>query len=689
MLAKHLTKHQLESLFNPKSIAVIGASNDKEKIGGFIFSEILNSKIKAYPINVKWKSIQNTKAYTSLEELPEIVDVVIIAIPGVYVLEMIEKCGKLGISNIVVISAGFKEIGEEGKRREEKLKELIRKYQLNLVGPNCLGFLNPYKDLNCSFAKDLPLKGDIALVSQSGAVIDAIIDWSFKHRIGFSKVVSLGNMAGVDELQLLKYLEQDDKTKAIFFYMETLEKGELFAKTLREVSKTKPVIIINPGKSTQAQKAIGSHTGSLAQNNQLVKTLLLENNAIIADSIDELYNLMIGIQAKKPSGKRCVIVTNAGGPGVITTDAISNAGFELSQINNNTKTSLSRVLPQEASLKNPIDILGDAPAQRYKDTLNILVKDDNVDNIIVLLTPQMMTDSQAIAKEIILLSKKTKKTIISSFLGDKALHNAFKYFDYNNFANFQTPTQAIQTLEKIYRYNTFEYFEQIPSYHLDENEIFKIKNKLKTKKGLLDYNTTKEVLGVFAINLPEKMIFHDITQVLDTEISNNKNYVLKVDGVVHKKDIGGVKLGINNKNFKEEALEMFDLLSLEHEDFYLTLEEEVSGVETIIGLKQEGELGNFIMFGWGGTYVSLYQDINFSACPLSYSRAEKLLKKSKLYPLLEGYRGSKPVKKDHLIEIMVRLSYLQYYFDEIKEVDLNPVICNETGVYLVDVKLII
>lgn len=685
-----LKKHSLEEIFNPNSIAVIGASNDKNKIGGFIFSEILKSKIKAYPINVKWKIIQGQKAYPNLEEVKEKIDIVIIAIPNTYVLEIVEKSAKLGIKNIVIISAGFKEVGEEGKKKEEELKKLILKYKLNVIGPNCLGFINPKINLNCSFAKDIPIKGDIALISQSGAVIDAIIDWSFKHRVGFSKIVSLGNMAGVDELQMLKYLEQDKETKAMIFYMETLEKGEIFAKTLKEISKQKPVIIINPGKSKQAQKAIGSHTGSLAQDHKLIEVILKENNAIIAENIDELYNLIIALNKKNINKKKWVILTNAGGPGVISTDAINENNFELSNISEKTKSKLEKVLPKEASLKNPIDILGDATAKRYKDTIEILIQDEEIDNILVLLTPQMMTDSKEIAKEIILNSKKTNKIIISSFLGDKSLHNAFKYFDYNNFANFQTPTQALKAMKKLYEYNNFEYEEEnIVSYELNLEEINLLKKEIKGKKGLIDYQTTKKILKTFEINLPDKIILNDITEVLEKEINSNKKYVLKVDGIIHKKDIGGVILNITKENFKEEALHMFDKLSLQNNDFYLTLEEQVQGVETIIGLKQQKDLGNFLMFGWGGTYVSLYNDINFTTCPLTYNKAKKIISESKIFPLLNGYRGGEIVKIDELIEIMVRLSYLQYYFEEIKEIDLNPVICNKDGIFLVDVKFIL
>lgn len=678
----------LISLFYPKSVAVIGASDNKEKIGGFIFSQTLKiNGVKAFPINNKSSFIQGQQAYSSIKDIHEKIDLVIIVIPGKFVLDILIDCINKKIKNVVIISAGFKETDDEGREREEKIKNLVTKNEINLVGPNCLGILNVEIGMNCSFAKDLPKAGNIALISQSGAVIDAIIDWSFKHNIGFSKIVSLGNMAGIDELEMLEFLANDPKTKAIVFYMETLEKGKKFGKVLKKVSKKKPVIIINPGKSSNAKKAIGSHTGSLAKDSKLVETILNEGNAIIAQNFNELFNILIGLNAKLPLGKKIAIVTNAGGPGVISTDELENTDFELVKFSDDERYSLLLNLPKEASVNNPIDVLGDAQIDRYENVIKSLVDFNKVDNILVLLTPQVMTNSLQIAHMI--EKYNYKKTIFSSFIGEKEIREAIKYLDYKKFANFQTPNEALQSMNKLLKYNSFNYHKTKFEYKFDTEQIMKIKKMLAHRNGLLNYNDTKEVLKSLSIQLPNKRVLTSIEDILATNLNPNKKYVLKLDGVIHKKDIGGVKLGITTLNFKSEVTKLFDILLESEQDGAITIEEQFEGTEVIIGLKSDRDLGDFIMFGMGGTYVSLFEDTKFATCPLDREGAKKLIESTKVFKILNGYRGSIPIDFEHLYELLIRISYLQEIYPEIKEVDLNPVICNQKDIYLVDVKLLI
>ena len=338
----------LKSMFYPKSIAVIGASNEITKIGGYIFSQIKKLEtIEKYPINSKSKEIQEIKAYSNIKLVNNQIDLAIIAIPADFVIQSVNDCISANIKNLVIITAGFKETTEIGKQREIELKKIIKEHNLNVIGPNCLGIINSEISLNCSFAKDIPVSGDIALISQSGAIIDAIIDWSFKHNIGFSKIVSLGNMAGIDELKMLKYLKEDSKTNSVVFYMETLEMGKEFASVLKEISKKKPVIIIKPGNSENAKKAIGSHTGSLAQDNILVQTLINENNGIFVNTLNELYNVVIALKSNLPQKKSLMILTNAGGPGVIATDFVSKTDFELYKLTDEEKKNFT-FLPKEA-----------------------------------------------------------------------------------------------------------------------------------------------------------------------------------------------------------------------------------------------------------------------------------------------------------------------------------------------------
>lgn len=684
-------ENSLGNLFYPKSIAVIGASNEITKIGGYIFSEIKKHEhIIKYPINVKSEEIQGIKAYPNIKSAPKNIDLAIIAIPAEYIIETVNECVSANILNLVIITAGFKEIGEIGKKRENELSQIIKKNNLNVIGPNCLGILNPEIYLNCSFAKDIPLPGDIALISQSGAIIDAIIDWSFKHNIGFSKIVSLGNMAGIDELKMLEFLKQDPKTKHIIFYMETLEKGDEFSKILKEISKEKPVIIIKPGNSENAKKAIGSHTGSLAQDNILVKTIIKENNGIFVNTLNELFNVIIALKSNLPKQKNLVILTNAGGPGVIATDFISKTEFLLYKLSPEEKQSFD-FLPKEASLNNPIDMLGDAKSDRYEKTLLTLTKNPNIANILILLTPQIMTDSSNIAKSICEIKKNSDKTIFTCFLGDREIKEAIELFDKYDVSNFQTPEDALSAMNYLLKYTNYNYDETLKSYSFDQNKIDILKQKISQKIGLLDYELSKEILEIFAIKIFPKTTINNKENIQNIKLENNKKYILKVDSknLIHKKDVGGVQFNIDIENFSIKANQMFENISKITKEFTITLEEEVSGTEIIIGLKSDKELGNFIMFGMGGTLVNLIKDVNFSSCPLSKERCEKLVQKSKVFTLLNGYRGTNPINFEHLYELLIRMSYLQQIFPEIKEVDLNPVICNENGIYLVDVKFII
>ena len=682
---------ELNKIFYPKSIAVVGASNDINKIGGFIFSQIKDrDDLEAYPINNKEDNVQGKKAFGRLTQIKKPVDLVIIRIPSIFVMQSIDDLVMAGCKNVIIISAGFKETGSKGLELEDKVREIIKEKNLNLIGPNCLGILNAEIGLNCSFAKDVPEGGEIALVSQSGAVIDAIIDWSFKKRIEFSKIISLGNMAGIDELSILQYLKDDPKTKAIVFYMETLEKGKIFGEVLREISKEKPVIIIKPGNSDNAKAAIGSHTGSLAQDNVLVETLIRRNNGIYVENLNELFNVLIGLKSNYNSGKNLVIVTNAGGPGVIATDILAKSNFELYKFTQDEKDKL-KFLPKEASLNNPVDILGDAKSNRYFDAIGEINLNPNVDNILVLLTPQIMTDCENISKAIVDIKGSTSKNLFSCFLGGKEIKGSNDYFDDNNFSNFSTPNDAIIAMSKLQTYKGFNYEEDYPDYSHENERIKELKVKLKDKKGILDYTLSKDILDSIGVNMPEKRIFDNRERLEHGLLEPDKLYVIKADGkkLVHKKELGAVETDIHMYDFNEKALAMWDRVAKKCEEFVITVEEQITGAECIIGLKEDQSLGRFIMFGSGGTYVNVYKDIIFETCPLSSQRVRSLVEKSKINEILKGYRGSKSIDYDNLYDILQRISTLQDVYPEIKEVDLNPIICNSEGIYLVDVKLLL
>ncbi|NQZ85429.1 MAG: acetate--CoA ligase family protein [Nanoarchaeales archaeon] len=754
---KNDKKQNLDTLFYPKSIAIIGASNDTAKIGGYIFEQIKNKAqhINLLPINPTSLRIQDIDAYQDITQIHKELqpDLIIIAIPKQFIIKTLNQIAKTSTKNIVIITAGFKETGEHGKEEELEIKKIIKQNNFNLIGPNCLGFLNPEINLNCSFAKDIPKAGSTALVSQSGAVIDAIIDWSFEQNIGFSKIVSLGNMAGIDELEILEYLKNDEQTKSIVFYMETLEKGVEFGNLLKEISKTKPVIIIKPGSSQQAKSAIGSHTGSLAQDNILVKTLIKNNNGILVDNLDELFNIMIGLKSidniisnDNPTNNKnehindtninnTVILTNAGGPGVIATDELAKTNLNLYQFTDKQKIKLQKNLPAEASINNPIDILGDAKSDRYTTTLNELIKIKEIKNIIILLTPQIMTDSENIAKSIIEISNKINKNnnnnnllnnsnknnknkvnIYTSFLGYKQVKHAKTLFNLSNFPTFNTPNAAITTLSKLVQYKSFNYessldsnISQLDIYNkFNKNTINNLNEILENKSGLLDQKLTNKILKSLNITPFEKQFVENIHDIFKLKINPNQKYVIKADAkeLIHKKEFNAIKLNINSNNYKEEIEKMLKEIektltglspdnglgisdSSISKQFTITIEKQIKGIETIVGLKSDESLGNFIMFGMGGTYVNIFKDVNFMQAPLNTKTTKELIQSSKVSKLLNGYRGDKPVNLKKLEQTILNISYIQKLYPIIKEVDFNPIICDEHDCYLVDAKLIL
>ena len=677
---------EIGEVFYPKSVAIIGASNNELKIGGFIFSQIKDHpSIKGFPINVKENMIQNKPAYKSVLQITEEIDLAVIVIPKQGVFQALEDCAKKGIKHVVIISAGFKEIGEEGKQDEDKLKTFCKEHGITLVGPNCLGFLNPELKLNLSFAKDLPKFGNVALVSQSGAVIDSIIDWSFTHNIGFSKIISVGNMAGITQHDFLEYLYQDVKTQAIVFYLESLEEGERFKELLSKTTPTKPVFILHPGRSQSAQNAISAHTGSLAHNYELIKTIYKYSNTVLVEGFDQLFGYLSALKSsnnKPPKGKKILIVTNAGGPGVIATDYLEEFGLQRYELSDEEK-ELFHEMPPASSLNNPVDILGDADPDRYFKALNAAIQ-TQADGIVVLLTPQMMTNAKAIAQSIIEIEKQTKKPIYCCFLGDKEIKDALKYFDLTQISYFSSPKVALQsyaTLEK--------YYSSKPLSH--EIEVNHEKIQTIDHQGLLPQDQTIKIIKSLGLKTPKTYLLKSHHDIYTTQFDEHLVYFVKADNILHKKDVGAIRPHVQFDELIPTLEEMFTTFSKENNEGLepvIIVQEEVKGIEVIAGLKCDESLGNFLLFGSGGTTVSIFKDVQFSPTPMNREMSEKCVESTLVNQLLDGYRGDEAVNKEELYTAIERISELPSMYPNLKEVDCNPIIVNKKGAYLVDVKLL-
>ena len=692
MLKSYLKRKALDVFFNPKLVAVVGASEILEKIGGFIFQNLLKmEEVEVFPVNKKCEFVQGVKAYCSLDEIHRKVQVVVIAIPSQFVLDVV-ACGiHLGIKNYVIISAGFGESDLEGKNREKMLKEMIHQHNLNVIGPNCLGILNPYYNLNSSFCKNLPLRGDVALISQSGALIDAIVDKSFEYNIGFSKIASLGNMVDLDEVDFLNYLENDSETKKIVFYIEEIKRGKLFADAILRVSKKKPVVILTSGKTKQSQKAIVSHTGSLAQNPVLVESLLKMSNCILVNNLTETFDVLVALQPLKISkNSEIAILTNAGGLGAVSSDTLKFTNFKLSALTSSQQSQFSG-LPDSCSLANPVDILGDAKKSRYLLALKTLESFSNVSYVLVIITPQMMTDIFEISKMLVEFSKKSKKIIFSSFVGEREVKMSVDFLKKNSFPNFETPSRSLLAFSKLLKYKQFSYSEKPKSFSFDKKKVQELTESVLTQKGVLSYSLSKKILEIFSISLPLKKIIAREEDIGSVEVEKNKKYVLKADGnnLVHKKDMGLVVEDVTCENFGSVAKSLLSKSKKLSPNSCVTLEEQVCGYEAALGFLHDENLGDFVLFGTGGTYISLYKDFSFSPAPLTKMNAKKLIERTKMYEILKGYRGGFPVNLDLVLDLLVKLSYVRVAFPCIKEIDLNPVICMENSIYLADVKIIV
>ncbi|MFP4402515.1 MAG: acetate--CoA ligase family protein [Candidatus Nanoarchaeia archaeon] len=672
---------QLDSLFYPHSIAIIGASDDTSKIGGFMFSQLQNHpSIKRFAINPKREYIQDEKAYTSVKEIQEEVDIAIIVIPKQHVLAALKECREKGISKIVIISAGFKEVGKEGLQLEQEISQFCSQNNILLIGPNCLGFLNAELELNASFAKDLPRSGGVALVSQSGAVIDAIIDWSFEHNIGFSKIISVGNMAGITQHEFLEYLEQDSKTHSIVLYLESLEEGEKFREILSKTTLSKPVFILHPGKSQNAQNAIGSHTGSLAHNYELIKTIYNYSNAILISGFDELFSHLTALKTKLPKGNKVLMITNAGGPGVIATDNLEEFNLEKYKLSESEKKLFSE-LPDAASLNNPIDILGDANPKRYSYALKAALQ-TQADGLLVILTPQMMTNARAIAQEIITIDSTTDKPIYCCFLGSKEVKPALEYFDMKNISYFSSPKAALHS------YSTLLNYTRSKPLISQKNISMPSPVEINKQQGLLSQEKTLEICNALGLKTPKTYLLKSVHDIYTTHFDPNPIYFVKADNILHKKDVGAVKPHIHIEELVPTLEEMFAQFSKENPNVTIIVQEEIKGIEVIAGLKCDNSLGNFLLFGSGGTAVNIFKDVSFAPCPLTREMSHKVVKSTLVSQLLEGYRGDEAGNVEELYRSLEKISMLPLMYPNLEEVDCNPIIVNKDGAYLVDVKLL-
>ncbi len=693
----------LDALFAPKSIAVIGASNRQGSVGRAVFTNILLNEYTGtvYPVNPKDHSISGVRSYASVQDLPESVDVAVVVVPPAAVPAVTEECGKKGVKGLIVISAGFKEIGQDGAALERQVASLAQKYSMRMIGPNCLGTINtdPEVRLNASFASQMPLEGSIAFASQSGALGEAVIDYAAGEGIGFSKFISVGNKADVNENDILEYLREDPKTNVILLYIEDIVDGRKFVDTVSKVTEEKPIIAVKAGVSPEGAKAASSHTGALAGSDEAYNAILKQSGVLRVESIIDLFDYARAFAKQPlPRGNRVAIITNGGGPGIMATDASVRYGMQISQFSEATKAKLRAGLPKEASVNNPVDLIGDAQSDRYELALQAL-DDEGVDCGLVLLTPQAMVDLKKVAETIASVGPRSGKTILTSILGLTDITPAVEVLESNNIPHYTFPESAVRALAAMYEYRRWVERPRTQIKHFDVDVGKAQEIILNAKRAGLTNLPQDDALRILSTyGLPVIKTNTASSKVEAVEVAKIIGYPVAMKivspDVVHKIDVGGVKLDLNSDQDVSEAFDeilrnVYSHVPGARIEGVLLQEYITGGTETIIGIHRDPKFGPLLMFGLGGIYVEAYRDVSFRLAPIRELSADYMISQIRGSKILQGFRGQPAADTKTIAECIERLSQLSIDLPDVTELDVNPLVAFANGCKALDARVII
>lgn len=688
----------LNELFYPKSVAIVGANNVKGTVPYDIVKNILKSDFNGivYPVSPKEKSIAGVKAYKYIVDISDPVDLAILVFPSSVCHLAMEQLGEKGVKSAIIISAGFKEVGSEGIEREQRIKEIAAKYEIPFLGPNCLGIINtdPKINLNASFARRMPEQGEIGFLSQSGALCTAVLDYAWSQHIGFSKFVSFGNKADIDEVELLYYMAEDPKTSVILMYLEEIKNGRKLMDAALDITKNykKPILAIKSGRTSQGASAAASHTGSLAGSDEVTDAAFRQSGIIRCTSIDEMFNKAIAFAYQPlPAKNRVAIITNAGGPGVLTTDAAVKSGLELAKFNDETLDVFRKNLPKTANINNPVDVIGDARADRYHVAVSNAMADDNVDGVFVILTPQSMTDIDTIAAEIVKGKPEYTKPIYTSFMGEADVRSGIDILLTNKIPHFTRPESMCESFAAVYNFTGFNGKHDMSepdspiSVNRESAEKY-LKEREEEAPAFITEEGAVKILKDYGLPVLENSVATSAKQAAEAAERIGFPVVMKVisKDIVHKSDVGGVVLNITSaeeseKSFKKIAESVKEKMpdSVMEGVFISRMAEK--GKEVIIGLKRDPGFGPVVMFGLGGIYVELFKDVQFRVAPVKTDEALSMIKSIKAYPILKGIRGEAPSDIESTAKAICAVSQLALDFPEISELDINPMIVYRQG----------
>lgn len=691
----------LDNFFNPKSIAVVGASRSPGKVGFEVMKNLTVNGFqgKIYPVNPSADSVFGIKCHPDIKSIPGGVDLAVIAIPPQFIAPALVELDKLGADSAIVITAGFKEVGPQGAELERMMLATAREHKIRILGPNCLGLIDTYSSLNASFAAGMPARGNIGFISQSGALCTAILDWSFANGIGFSKFVSLGNKADLDEVDMLEAFAQDENTKVIIGYIESCSHGPEFMKTVSRITMSKPVVLIKSGTSEAGARAASSHTGSLAGSDAAFDAAFHQSGVLRARTIEELFDYAVAFSSQPlPAGNRLAIITNAGGPGIMATDAIEGKHIRLASFKKETIEKLKEKLPPTAAFYNPVDIIGDALADRYGHAISTLLEDPEVDGLVVLLTPQGMTQIEETAKSIANASLLSKKPILTAFMGQDMVSSGVHILRKNRIPDYGFPERAVAVFARMAEYaeriNQPERQPVSGKYDLKKaiEAIEQIVQKGKTSVGGERALIIMEKAG---IRIPHYEIGEDLEETKSIAEKIGYPVVLKISSpdISHKSDVGAVRVGIRDGQQLEEAYQQIMLNSRRAAPNAVIYGVEVhqmlqGGKEFVIGMNRDPQFGPLLMFGLGGIYVEIMKDVVFRTAPLTEKDIDEMIFGIRSVKLLTGARGEKPRDIEAIRETLRVVSCMVMEIDGITEMDINPLFVMEEGqgVYSVDAR---
>ncbi len=699
---------QIDRMFSPRAVALIGATDKEGTVGEATLENLLLGKGKhtIYPVNPGHETLAGLKCYPSIAAIPEHVDLAVIATPAKSVPGVVEECGRAGVDGVVIISAGFREIGAEGKKLEEEISRIRSRYGFRLLGPNCVGFARPSVHLNATFLKDTPEPGSIAFISQSGALGSAILDWATVSHVGFSLFASMGSMLDLDFGDLIDFLGTDPATRSIIVYVEGIGNAKKFMSAARGFARSKPIIVLKAGKYNTGAKAVQSHTGALAGDFEVYDAAFKRVGVLRVDEIGDLFNCASVLDSKRlPSGPKLAIVTNAGGPGVVASDKVTDLGGELAKLSGSTMKILDEHLPPFWSHGNPVDVLGDADVGRYETAMSACLADPNVDGLLAICTPQGVTPAADLAAAVVSAAKASQKPVLTVWMGEKGVAEARRKFSENRIPTYPTPEEAVKTYMYMYDYRRnldllYETPNELPVDMMPPNSHLKllVRKSIADGKLLLSQSEADKFLDAYNIPRLSGGFAKNPEEALMVARRVGYPVVIKVvsQEVVHKSDVGGVVTNItSSETLSHEYAKLIDRVKILKPDakidgIYVQKMANEVDYELILGSKKDRDFGAVLLFGSGGIGVELFRDFAIGLPPINQVLARRMMEETKIYRALsKGLRNRSPADMKALEEVLVRFAGMVVDFPEIAEMDINPLSVGDGKVFAVDVRILL